>query len=59
MGEVFAEDLLATGGFGGGQDGGVPIGSLEAVPQAEGVLEDRDRIILDAETQPLLDEALG
>ena len=59
MVQVFAQNFLATGGFGGGEDGGVPVGGLKAVFEGQGGLENCDGVILDAETEPLLDQANG
>ena len=57
--EVLAEDFGTAGGFGGSQDGSIPIGDLETFFDGKRSLKCRDRVFLDAETEPLLNQASG
>lgn len=56
MMEVLTEDFSATCSLGGSQDSGIPVGNLETFLDRMRRLKDGEGILLDAETEPLLNQ---
>ena len=57
--EVFGEEFCAARGGGGGQDGGIPVGRLVTILEAQCGLHDRHGKLNNVEAQPVLDEDGG